>query len=100
MIIIYVTFSNHDEARRVCQHLLEKKLIACANFFPVESMFNVKGKTQKEVEIAAYLKTKNEYWQEAKKEIEKEHSYSVPCVLKIDAECSLKYDEWLEEELD
>ncbi|PIN69730.1 hypothetical protein COV93_04350 [Candidatus Woesearchaeota archaeon CG11_big_fil_rev_8_21_14_0_20_43_8] len=38
MKIFYVTCSNEEEARKITDILLDGKLIACANVFPIKSL--------------------------------------------------------------
>lgn len=48
IISIYITYPNIEEAKKICTHLLEQKLIACANYFPIESAYWWKGKIENE----------------------------------------------------
>ena len=96
MITIFATFKNHEEARKVATTLLEKRLIACANFFPIESMYRWKGEIEKDLEIGAFLKSKEDYFEEIKSEIEKIHSYEVPCIEKLSSTASRRYEEWID----
>ena len=59
-IIIYVTYKNLEEAERIVKHLLEEKLIACANLFPIKSLYLWKGKIEDNNEIVSILKSKKE----------------------------------------
>jgi len=95
MIIIYATFANKDEAKKIANHLLEKKLIACANFSTTESCFVWKGERQEVHETLALLKTKNENWEKVKEEIKQLHSYDTPCIIKIEAEANKEFEGWI-----
>jgi periplasmic divalent cation tolerance protein len=93
-IFVYITAKDFDEARKIARHLLEKKLIACANIFPVRSMFWWEGKIEECVEFVVIAKTKAEKFKELREEVKKIHSYSVPCI------CSFVVEEGLREFLD
>ncbi|RUM41063.1 MAG: divalent-cation tolerance protein CutA [Desulfocapsa sp.] len=93
-IFVYITAKDFDEARKIARHLLEKKLIACANIFPVRSMFWWEGKIEECVEFVVIVKTKAEKFKELREEVKKIHSYSVPCI------CSFVVEEGLREFLD
>lgn len=97
-IIIYVTYPNMDEATKIVSHLLQKKLIACANYFPITSSFWWKGKIDNSDEIVSILKTKKENWETVKSEIKKMHSYETPCIMKLDAEANAEYELWVNSE--
>ena len=41
MILIYITCKDKEEAKKISKHLLEKKLIACTNMTPIETIEHV-----------------------------------------------------------
>ena len=47
LIFVYVTNPSKDEARKIAGVLIKKKLIACTNIFPIESVYPWKGKMKK-----------------------------------------------------
>lgn len=100
MILVYITNPSVEEARKVARHLLEKKLIACANIFSgVESLYHWKGKIAEEEEVVLLGKTTEQNFEKVKSEVEGIHSYSVPCIIKIPASANRKYLDWLKEEV-
>jgi len=100
IILIYVTNKNGDEAKKIANHLLNKKLIACANFFPISSLYLWKGNINNENEIVSLFKTKEENWEKVKEEIKKLHPYDTPCILKINGEANEDYEKWINDEVD
>ncbi len=97
-IIIYVTHESTEKAKTIASKLLEKKLIACANFFPISSAFWWKGKIENTNEIVSLLKTRKENWSKVKEEIEKLHPYETPCIMRIEVEANEKYEAWIRSE--
>ncbi|PIN71827.1 divalent-cation tolerance protein CutA [Candidatus Woesearchaeota archaeon CG10_big_fil_rev_8_21_14_0_10_45_5] len=97
-IIVYVTHENLGNAQRMAAHLLKKRLIACANFFPIKSSYWWKGKIENSQEIVSLLKTRKENWEKVKSEIKKIHSYKTPCIIKIGAEANKDYESWINKE--
>ena len=95
MILIYVTHKNMEEARKVVNYLLEKGLIACANFFNMESSFRWKGSIETEKEVVTILKTKDKNWNEVKEEIKRIHTYQLPCIIKIEGNANKEFEEWV-----
>lgn len=75
--------------------LLEKRLIACANFFPVNSVYQWEGKIEHQTEVVSFLKTREENFEIVRDEILKIHSYETPCILKINAEVNESYGAWI-----
>lgn len=97
-ILIYVTHKNLDSAQKIAAHLLQKKLIACANFFPIESSYWWKGKIENSEEIVSLLKTKKENWEKVESEIKKIHPYETPCIMKMNVEANEDYESWVNSE--
>jgi len=87
-----------EEAKKVVTHLLQKKLISCANFFPVQSFFWWKGKIDSSEEIVSICKTKKDNWEKVKSEVKKNHSYETPCIIKINAEANEEFEAWVKSE--
>ena len=59
-IMIYVTHKNKEDAEKIARHLLGKKLIACANIFPINSLYLWKGEIERSKEVVSIFKTKRE----------------------------------------
>lgn len=97
MTLIYITCKDEKEAVKISKLLLDKKLIACSNMYPIRSMFIWEGKMQDEKEYVMMAKTKEKNFEKIKKEVERIHSYDVPCILKIDAEANESFDKWVNE---
>ena len=94
-ILIYITNPNREEARRIATYLLEKKLVACGNIFPINSLYRWEGKIADENEFVLLVKTIPANFEKVKNEVEKIHSYECPCVIRIPVSSNEKYSEWL-----
>ena len=95
MIILYVTHKNRKEAAKMVDHLMKRKLIACANIFPIESVYFWKGKLVREKEIVTLLKTTPQLHKKVESEIKKIHPYEVPCIIRLDAKANKEYEKWV-----
>lgn len=88
-----------EEAKKITSYLLNERLIACANFFPITSQYWWKGKIETSDEIISLLKTKKENWNIIKDYIEKNHPYEIPCIIKMsEVESNDSYSEWIDSE--
>ncbi|NQV08275.1 divalent-cation tolerance protein CutA [Candidatus Woesearchaeota archaeon] len=96
MIIIYITNPTKEKAKEIAKHLLDKKLIACANLIDSNSLYKWEGELKDENEVILLAKTTEDKFEEVKKEVKKIHPYDIPCILKIPAEANKEYSEWLE----
>lgn len=94
-IFIYITNSNKKEAKKIARHLLEKKLIACGNIFAIESLYWWEKKIADEKEFVLIAKTIKSNYTKVKKEVEKIHPYSIPCIIKIPVSSNIEYFDWL-----
>ncbi|MDA2921899.1 divalent-cation tolerance protein CutA [Patescibacteria group bacterium AH-259-L07] len=95
-IVIYITHKNEKEAKKVAHHLLTKKLIVCANLYPIKSLYWWKGEIQKDNEVVSLIKTKKENWERIKSEVKKIHPYEVPCIMKLDVSANKDYEDWIQ----
>jgi periplasmic divalent cation tolerance protein len=94
--IIYITAGDMPEARKIGRILVEERLAACANIFPITSIFRWKGKIDEASEFGIIIKTRTEKVKLIEKRVKDIHSYEAPCVVsfRID-EGSLDYLEWI-----
>ena len=98
MISVYTTCRNRKEAEKIAAHLLKKRLIACANFFPVDSKYWWKGKLEKSKEYALLMKARNGF-KIIVQEIEKAHSYELPTISMEKIKVSKKTAKWIKKEM-
>ena len=68
-IFIYVTIPTKDLALSISQTLLEKKLIACANLFPVTSVYTWEDNIEQGDELVMILKTFEHLYEVIQQEI-------------------------------
>jgi len=99
MTLIYITCKDKEEAKKISKDLLEKRLIACSNMFPIDSMYWWKGRIEEAAEVVILAKTKEKNYKKIKEEVTKIHSYEIPCILKIESEANESYQKWIEEEV-
>ena len=96
MITVYITFQDPAEARKIAASLLEKKLIVCANMFPIYSMFRWKDKIDHENEIAMICKASKENFSKIEREVKRLHSYQLPCIVAFEWHDSSKdFSNWV-----
>jgi periplasmic divalent cation tolerance protein len=81
-IIIIVTTPSKQEAEKIAQHLIDKRLIACANIIgPVSSVFHWSGKTEHAEEYLMLLKSRKDLFEKLSETVKALHSYEVPEIL-------------------
>ncbi len=98
MIFVYITNPTEKEAEKIARHLLKKRLIACANIFPIKSLYHWKKRIAEDREFVLIAKTAAKNYGRIKKEVEKIHPYEIPCIAKIPATANPPYAAWIEKE--
>ncbi|MEK7253880.1 MAG: divalent-cation tolerance protein CutA [Bacteroidota bacterium] len=98
--ILYITHPDEQTAKKITSHLLEKKLVACGNIFPITSAFWWKNEIQHEAEWVSIVKTATELGQVVQAEVEKIHSYEVPCIMRFEVSANEAYERWIRESVE
>lgn len=99
MTLVYITCKDKKEAEKISLHLLRKRLIACANIFPIKSMYWWNNKIVNDNENVIIAKTNNKNFKKAVAEVKKLHSYEIPCILRINATANKEYEDWANREM-
>lgn len=97
MKIILSTTPNIEEAQKIAQSLVEKRLAACVNILPqVISVYEWENKIQNDSEVLMIIKTSKEKAEMAKDEILKLHSYTLPEVIFLEPKGGhTEYKNWV-----
>ena len=99
MTLVYITCKDKKEAEKIAIHLLRKRLIACANIFPIKSMYWWQGKIANDNENVIIAKTSTKNFKKVVSEVKKIHSYEIPCILRINATANKEYGAWANKEM-
>lgn len=95
MVLLYVPCESEVQAQTIAHDLLQKKLIACANIWPVTSMYLWQNSVEKETEFVLLAKTDKAIVDRAEEAIKDLHSYDTPCIIRIAAEANNEFREWM-----
>ncbi len=99
--IIYITAGDMAEARKIGRQLVEERLAACVNIFPITSIFRWKDNIDEANEFGIFVKTRSEKVKDIEKRVKEIHSYEVPCVLSFSIEeGSAEYLKWINESVE
>ena len=99
MTLVYIICKDKKEAQKISMHLLKKRLIACANIFPIRSMYWWNNRIVNENENAIMAKTSSKNFKKIASEAKKIHSYEIPCILRINATANKEYENWVNREI-
>ena len=95
-IMITTTFDNKDEAQKIINMLLEKRLVSCCQLSDITSSYHWKGKIENANEYLLQMKSKKTLYKEIESLILENHSYEVPQLVAYDiVEGSIEYLNWI-----
>lgn len=95
MIVIYFSTRTEEEGKKISEKLIEEKLVACANYFPIKSIYWWKGEVQRGKEVAVLLKTEEKLFEKIVKRIKQLHSYEMPVIEKFDVKTYPEVEKWI-----
>lgn len=97
-IIVLVTTANKQEAEKIAEHLINDKLIACANISgPVSSLFCWSENVEHAQEYLMLMKSRQDLFERLVEVVKTMHSYEVPEILALPiADGSRTYLAWLQ----
>lgn len=98
---LFLTCKDRAEAEKIAHFLLEKKLIACAKYVPIECSYWWEGEIAEGKEVLVVMESRLDLFEVIEAEIKKLHSYEtfVLTANKIE-KISQEAKKWLEESLD
>lgn len=83
-VMIVVTAESEEQAQRIADALLCRKLVACANIVKkVQSFFWWQGKVDQSKELMLVMKSREELLGEVVRLVKENHSYEVPEVVAL-----------------
>jgi periplasmic divalent cation tolerance protein len=95
-IFVYVTCSSLEEARHIGKTIVEERLAACVNIFPVNSIYLWEGEVKGALEFVVIIKTLESKFDEVEKKVKEIHSYENPCIVSFKANnVSKKFLDWI-----
>ena len=98
--LLYVTHPSKPEADRISIWLLSEKLIACVNYFPIESVYHWEWSIARVQEVVTLYKTENSHVERVREYIEKNHKYQIPCIMKVwEVSANEAYEKWVIDQL-
>lgn len=99
-LVFYITCPDEPTAYSTAQHLLEHRLVACANIFPIASAYWWQGAIQREGEWVCIVKTGKGWEEKVEAAVQRIHPYEVPCIMRFEARANAAYEQWISEAVD
>ena len=100
--LVLTTTGSRDEARRIAEALVDRKLAACVNIVPgVLSIYRWKEKREEANEWLLLIKTTAGAFEQVRDAIKEMHSYELPeCLCLAIEDGSTEYLRWLGESVE
>ena len=94
LVFFYVPCPSKQIAKQIARQLLSKKLVSCANIFPVESMYYWADTLHDEEEFVLILKTPDTHAKHLEFELSELHPSDTPCIARFPVGINEKYYMW------
>jgi len=100
-IVVFVTCKSVNEAEKIAEALLSKRLAACINILPqIKSFYWWKGKIEESQETLLIIKSKTSLLNKLVNEVKLTHSYETPEIIALPIiGGDNNYIKWLNSEL-
>lgn len=100
-IVVFMTAPDGEEAGRLAELLVEKRLAACVQILPgMESVYRWQGRTERQREVLLLAKTTRAKFEALEREVRAVHSYETPEIVAVPIIAgSPAYLQWLAESL-
>ena len=100
--LVLTTCGSAEEARRIAQEIVQRRLAACVNIVPqVESVYRWKGEIENASEWLLIIKTTAGALERLRYALGKLHSYEIPeCIAIAIEDGNADYLEWIGESVD
>ncbi|MCL2602129.1 MAG: divalent-cation tolerance protein CutA [Treponema sp.] len=94
--LVIATAGDKAVARKIAGLLVERKLAACVQMFPIESIYSWQGEICEEGETMLCIKSRTALFGEIKAAIRENHPYEVPEIIQVPITDGLpEYLQWI-----
>ena len=96
--IVLTTTNTEDNLNKIIENLLNHKLAACLQYYPIKSAYVWDNEIQKDDEFILIIKTKESLFKEVEERIKEVHSYDEPEIISLPISSgSSGYLDWISE---
>lgn len=97
--MIYTTLPDKTTTKKIAKNLVNENLVACVNFFPIESVYRWKNKLCEDKEYALIMKTRKSLYRKVEKRLKELHPYKIPAIVSYEIKDGLSdYLSWIKTE--
>jgi len=100
MIFIYTTCENMEEAEKLGSLIIESKVGACVDFWPIKSCYNWEGGMKCVPQAMLLITTLEAKLDPVTELVKNNHTYSIPLIAGVDIRrMNHDYKEWMTQEI-
>ncbi len=92
---VRITCGDPDEANRIADTLIDRRLAACVHLTPIASVYEWEGTVEHDEEITLAAITRPELLDALVDVVDELHSYDLPAVTMVEMTGSSGYLEWV-----
>jgi len=94
--LIQTTTDSKELAKKIAKELLDKKLAACIQIFPIESLYTWEQEIKEDKEYLLQIKTISKNYKKIEELILSLHNYTTPEIISISINRGFKgYLDWI-----
>ena len=82
-IMVYTTVGDEQTARQIARALVDEHLVACVNFFPIQSVYRWEDRINEDREVILIAKTTGDRVAALTEAVCRLHSYDCPAVVSL-----------------
>jgi periplasmic divalent cation tolerance protein len=94
---VHVTCGSREEAERIAAALVERRLAACVQMAPIESVYVWQDEVHRDPEIGLHVKTRTDRFASIVEVIEELHSYDLPAITSVPMTGSDRTLAWIDD---
>ena len=94
---VHVTCGSRTEAERIAAALVERRLAACVQMAPTESVYVWDDEVHRDAEVGLHVKTRADRFAAIVEVIEELHSYDLPAITMVPMTGSARTRAWIDD---
>ena len=95
----YVTAPDRKTAKKIAREIVDRRLAACANLWPVDSIYRWRGTREEADEFVIVFKTRKSLLPKLIAQVRRSHPYELPCIVSYPMGPALpEYLDWVDAE--
>jgi len=101
MLFLYTTCESTEEAEKLANIIIDNKIAACVDFWPISSCYNWEGKRELRSQVMLLVTTFEKKLDAVIQIISDNHTYSIPMIAGVDVRrINHPYKEWMMNEIE